>query len=53
MGYKNGGFGSAVLEYAAANNFKNKIEILGIPDHLLNMEHSGNCNIYVKLTLKV
>ncbi|MEO8240345.1 MAG: 1-deoxy-D-xylulose-5-phosphate synthase [Flavobacterium sp.] len=27
-----GGFGSAVLEFAAANNFTNKIEILGIPD---------------------
>jgi 1-deoxy-D-xylulose-5-phosphate synthase len=27
-----GGFGSAVLEFAATNNFKNKIEILGIPD---------------------
>lgn len=28
----NGGFGSAILEFAAANNFKNKIEVLGIPD---------------------
>ncbi|KFF06958.1 1-deoxy-D-xylulose-5-phosphate synthase [Flavobacterium reichenbachii] len=27
-----GGFGSAVLEFAASNNFKNDIEILGIPD---------------------
>lgn len=27
-----GGFGSAVLEFAAANNFTNRIEILGIPD---------------------
>ncbi|MTH14945.1 1-deoxy-D-xylulose-5-phosphate synthase [Flavobacterium sp. LC2016-01] len=38
-GVKNGGFGSAVLEYAAANNFKNKIEILGIPDHFI--EHGS------------
>ena len=28
----NGGFGTAILEFAASNNFKNKIEILGIPD---------------------
>ncbi|MDR7369344.1 1-deoxy-D-xylulose-5-phosphate synthase [Flavobacterium aquidurense] len=28
----NGGFGSAVLEFAATNNFKNNIKILGIPD---------------------
>jgi 1-deoxy-D-xylulose-5-phosphate synthase len=27
-----GGFGSAILEFAAANNYTNKIEILGIPD---------------------
>ena len=27
-----GGFGSAVLEFANANNYKNKIEILGIKD---------------------
>lgn len=28
----NGGFGSAVLEFAASNNYKNDIQILGIPD---------------------
>ena len=28
----NGGFGSAILEFAAANNYKNEIKILGIPD---------------------
>lgn len=28
----NGGFGSAVLEFAAANKYKNNIQILGIPD---------------------
>ena len=33
----NGGFGSAILEFAAANNFSNKIEILGVPD--LFIEH--------------
>ncbi len=34
-GVKNGGFGSAVLEFAASNNFKNSIEILGVPDEFL------------------
>ncbi|WP_316635459.1 1-deoxy-D-xylulose-5-phosphate synthase [uncultured Flavobacterium sp.] len=28
----NGGFGSAILEFAAVNNYKNSIEVLGIPD---------------------
>jgi 1-deoxy-D-xylulose-5-phosphate synthase len=31
----NGGFGSAILEFAAAYNFKNKIEILGVPDQFI------------------
>mgnify|MGYP003666625536 CR=1 FL=1 len=31
-GVKSGGFGSAVLEFAAVNHFKNDIHILGIPD---------------------
>ena len=34
-GVKNGGFGSAVLEFAASNNFKNYIEILGVPDEFI------------------
>jgi 1-deoxy-D-xylulose-5-phosphate synthase len=31
----NGGFGSAILEFSAANNFKNNIKILGIPDQFI------------------
>ncbi|MWB95728.1 1-deoxy-D-xylulose-5-phosphate synthase [Flavobacterium sp. GA093] len=31
-GVINGGFGSAVLEFAAVNNFTNKVTILGVPD---------------------
>ncbi|GIQ59363.1 1-deoxy-D-xylulose-5-phosphate synthase [Flavobacterium collinsii] len=31
----NGGFGSAILEFAASNNFKNTIEVLGIPDRFI------------------
>ncbi len=34
-GVKNGGFGSAVLEFAASHNFKNSIEILGVPDEFI------------------
>jgi 1-deoxy-D-xylulose-5-phosphate synthase len=51
-GVKKGGFGSAVLEFAASNNFKNKIEILGIPDEFI--EHGTVaqlqqlCNVDVK-----
>ncbi|MCB0374635.1 MAG: 1-deoxy-D-xylulose-5-phosphate synthase [Sinomicrobium sp.] len=31
-GCRNGGFGSAVLEFAAAHRYKNDVELLGIPD---------------------
>ncbi|CAI2766509.1 1-deoxy-D-xylulose-5-phosphate synthase [Flavobacterium collinsii] len=31
----NGGFGSAILEFAASNNFKNTIEVLGVPDRFI------------------
>ncbi len=34
-----GGFGSAVLEFAAANHYKNNIHILGIPDNFV--EHGS------------
>ncbi|TGV01922.1 1-deoxy-D-xylulose-5-phosphate synthase [Flavivirga rizhaonensis] len=34
-----GGFGSAVLEFAAANNYKNTINTLGIPDNFV--EHGS------------
>ena len=34
-----GGFGSAVLEFAAANNYKNTIKVLGIPDDFI--EHGS------------
>ncbi|OXG09589.1 1-deoxy-D-xylulose-5-phosphate synthase [Flavobacterium araucananum] len=48
----NGGFGSAILEFAALNNFKNKVVVLGIPDMFI--EHGTVtqlqqlCNIDVK-----
>lgn len=31
-----GGFGSAVLEFAALNNYKNNIKVLGIPDNFID-----------------
>ncbi|WP_445957833.1 1-deoxy-D-xylulose-5-phosphate synthase [Yeosuana sp.] len=34
-----GGFGSAILEFASANNYKNNIKILGIPDTFI--EHGS------------
>ena len=30
-----GGFGSAVLEFASANNYKNDMTLLGIPDSFI------------------
>ena len=47
-----GGFGSAVLEFAAINNFKNKVRILGVPDvfieHGTVTQLQQLCNIDVK-----
>ncbi len=34
-GTVNGGFGSAVLEFMAENNYKSEIKILGIPDRII------------------
>ena len=35
-GCVSGGFGSAILEFAAANNLKNPIKIIGIPDAFID-----------------
>jgi len=34
-GVINGGFGSAILEFAAQNNYKNNIKLLGVPDQFI------------------
>ena len=34
-GTVNGGFGSAVLEFAANHNYNNKIKLLGVPDNFI------------------
>ncbi|SEN45680.1 1-deoxy-D-xylulose-5-phosphate synthase [Flavobacterium sp. CF108] len=56
-GAKKGGFGSAVLEFAAANNFKNKIKILGIPDQFIEhgsvLQLQQLCEIDVKSLIKL
>ncbi len=38
-GVKKGGFGSAILEFASQNNYKNTIEIMGVPDEFI--EHGS------------
>ena len=44
-----GGFGSGVLEYASANNFKNDIHILGLPD--MYVEHGSQAELLHDLKL--
>jgi len=49
-GTKIGGFGSSITEFAAKNNYKNKIERLGIPDQFI--EHGSVSELFnlVKLS---
>ncbi|KIQ18008.1 1-deoxy-D-xylulose-5-phosphate synthase [Flavobacterium sp. MEB061] len=51
-GVISGGFGSAILEFAAANNYTNKIQILGVPDvfieHGTVLQLQQLCKIDVK-----
>ncbi len=55
-GSKLGGFGSAILEWANENQYKNKIKILGIPDkfipHGTVQEQRTECEIDEKAILK-
>jgi 1-deoxy-D-xylulose-5-phosphate synthase len=46
-----GGFGSAILEFAAKNNYKNDCKILGIPDEFI--EHGSVYQLQHKLLLDV
>ncbi len=39
-----GGFGSAILEFMAANNYKAQVKILGIPDEII--EHGTPKELY-------
>jgi 1-deoxy-D-xylulose-5-phosphate synthase len=51
-GVISGGFGSAILEFAAANNYTNKIQILGVPDAFIEhgtvLQLQQLCKIDVK-----
>ena len=46
-----GGFGSAILEFAAAHHYANKIQLLGIPDTFIEQgsidQLQQNCGISV------
>ena len=39
-----GGFGSAIIEFMADNNYKNSIQRLGIPDRII--EHGSQDELY-------
>ena len=44
-----GGFGSAILEFASANNYQNNIKLLGIPDEFI--EHGSISRLQHKIHL--
>jgi len=48
-GTKIGGFGSAISEFAIAHNYKNKIQVLGIPDQFI--EHGTVSELYDSIGL--
>ncbi|KRP27796.1 MAG: 1-deoxy-D-xylulose-5-phosphate synthase [Cryomorphaceae bacterium BACL22 MAG-120619-bin32] len=50
-GVISGGFGSAILEFALENKYKNDIKILGIPDEFI--EHGSVSQLQQKLYLDV
>ena len=42
-----GGFGSAILEFMAANNYRSQVKILGIPDRII--EHGTPKQLYLEI----
>ena len=46
-----GGFGSAIVEFAEKNNYKNKIEVLGIPDRFI--QHGSIAQLQQQVGLDV
>ena len=56
-GAEKGGFGSGIAEFAAANQYQNKLEILGIPDAFIEPgtveELQQLCKMDVKSLLKI
>ena len=51
-GTVNGGFGTAILEFAALHNFKNKIEILGVPDVFIEHGTANQLQQLCKIDVK-
>ncbi len=47
-----GGFGSAILEFAAQNNYTSKIKILGIPDEFIEQGTVEQQQQYCKIDVK-
>jgi len=50
-GVKHGGFGSAILEFAAEHNYKNTIKLLGVPDQFI--EHGKIHELQTEASLSV
>ncbi|RCS28392.1 1-deoxy-D-xylulose-5-phosphate synthase [Polaribacter sp. WD7] len=50
-GVISGGFGTSILEFAAKHQYKNKIKLLGIPDHFI--EHGSPERLQLKYGLDV
>lgn len=48
-GCEKGGFGTAILEFASNNNYKNTIKVLGIPDNFI--EHGSVTELYNQVGL--
>jgi 1-deoxy-D-xylulose-5-phosphate synthase len=48
-GCSSGGFGSTILEFAAINTYKNKIQVIGIPDKFI--EHGTVTELYNQVGL--
>lgn len=51
-GAAKGGFGSAIAEFAAQNNYTKKIQILGIPDEFIEHGTIGELQRYSKIDAK-
>ena len=47
-----GGFGSAILEFAAENNYASKITVLGIPDEFIEHGTVAELQQYCKIDVK-
>jgi 1-deoxy-D-xylulose-5-phosphate synthase len=49
---KTGGFGSAILEFKAAHNYKNPVRILGIPDEFIEQGTVKELQNYCKINIE-